>query len=254
MAKHWFLSVLMVLLSVMGSQALAGPATISGSVTYRERIALPDNAWLTITLVRLPDATPVLGASAHIPARGQVPITFALNLKSDVDLAAGSFGLLAEISQSGQAVFRNPVPVPLAPDPSSPMRITVNHIPQQPVQPPIIPSPPPDLFDIVWTVTSVGGHPVVEGRPLTLSIAADHRSGGSGGCNSYFTEASIDGNTLSFGPTAATRMACAPAIMEQEAAFFAALAATTAFERDDLGLRLLDAAGIALVGLVRTAE
>ena len=86
---------------------------------------------------------------------------------------------------------------------------------------------------------------------VTLSIAADHRAGGNGGCNNYFTEADFDDPPLTFGPIAGTRMACAPEIMAQEAALFAALGATVGYEFSGDTLKLFDAAGIPLVGLVR---
>src|SRR5690606_26453514 len=91
--------------------------------------------------------------------------------------------------------------------------------------------PPRPLLDSVWTVTSIAGEPVPADGLLTVSIAADQRIGGHGGCNNYFTEASFeDGGLLSFGPIAGTRMACEPTIMAREARFFAALAATRAYE------------------------
>ena len=110
--------------------------------------------------------------------------------------------------------------------------------------------PEPVLLDTLWRVTSIGARPVLGGPPVPLSIAADHRAGGNGGCNNYFTEASFEADRLTFGPAAATRMVCAPEIMAQEAAYFAALAAVAGFELGQGSLRLLDAAGVPLVGLV----
>ncbi len=102
---------------------------------------------------------------------------------------------------------------------------------------------------MLWRITSIGGKPAVGERPPTFSITADSRAGGNSGCNNYFAEADFtDG--LSFGPAAATRMACAEPLMAQEAALFAALAAVANYETDGESLRLLDAAGIPLIGLV----
>ena len=235
--------------------ALAAPVTVSGTVTYRERLALPPDAVLHVSLVDLDDGSAVLGASASIPARGQVPIAFVLSVHSDTDPFDGQYGLVAEISSGGAILFRNPVATPVAPPSTA---ILVNHLtapPQPDPQPqPQPPAPPSDLLDVMWTVTSIGGRPVTGKKPLTLSIAADLRSGGFGGCNSFFTEARVDRNALAFGPAAATRMACLPEIMEQEAAYFVALAAVTAYEQDERGLRLFDGAGIPLIGLVRAKE
>lgn len=240
-------------LALMAAPALAGTVTLNGTVTYRERIALPPGATLRVTLVTIDSAKPVVGASASIPARGMVPIAFTLNVHTGIDPFGGAYGLMAEISRDGQVLFRNPVPVPVPASPGTPVGILVHHAPQS-IEDAVPPPPAPEFLDMVWTVTSIGGRPVAGTRPLTLSIAADHRAGGSGGCNNFFTEASIEGDRIGFGPAAATRMACEPTIMDQETAYFAALAAVSSYELDAQGLRLLDAAGIPLIGLVRTVE
>ena len=247
--------VALLLLLVIPAWSWASSFTLSGTVTYRERIALPADATLRVTLVQLDGGNPVVGASASIPTRGVVPIAFALNVHSDIDMFDGSHGLLAEISSGETVLFRNPVAVPVTQATGEPVSILVNFAPQPAPAIETEPAgPPPDFLEVEWTVTSVGGRPVVGPRPPTLSIAADLRAGGSGGCNNFFTEASIEGETIAFGPPASTRMACEPAIMDQEFAYFAALSAAASFEHDSQGLRLLDAAGIPLIGLVRATE
>lgn len=246
--------VLVALMALIAAPAWAQqPVTLEGSVTYRERIALPQNAWLKVMLVELIDASPVVGATASIPTRGQVPIGFRLNVRSDVDTHDGTYGLVAEISSGGRVLFRNPVPVPVSDQAGAQSHIVVNYAPE-PIIEPVQPLPTAELLDTIWIVTSIGGRPVTGDVEVTLSIAADHRAGGSGGCNNFFTEATLVEQTLSFGPAAATRMACDAAIMAQEDAYFTALAAVVSYEQDKHGLRLLDAAGIPLVGLVRATE
>ncbi|MHA6297316.1 META domain-containing protein [Devosia sp. CAU 1758] len=244
---------------LMLTPAWAGTITLNGNVTYRERITLPPDAWLRVTLIELDNAAPIIGASASIPARGQVPLAFSLNVRNTLE-ADTAYGLVAEISSAGAVLFYNPVPVPVAPRSGHVPDIVVNFVPPPPdPKPGPLPDPPPeapifqaDLVDIVWTVTSIGGRPVSGDRPLTLSIAPDHRAGGFGGCNNYFTETSIEGSTITFGPAAATRMACDAVTMGQEAGYFAALAAVASYERDEHGLRLRDAAGVPLIGLIGT--
>ncbi|ODT65833.1 MAG: hypothetical protein ABS75_29995 [Pelagibacterium sp. SCN 63-23] len=234
---------------LMALPALAQGITLNGTVTYYERIALPANAQLRVSLVALPGGAPIAGASATIPARGQVPLAFLLNLHRKP--AGESYGLLAEIRSGGSLLFANVAPVPVSLAAGQPVAIVVQSMPRTP-EPPI--PPLPDIVDITWSVTSIGGRPANAPQPLTLSIAADLRASGHGGCNNYFAEATIIGKALSFGPAAATRMACAAELMTQESGFFAALAAVASFERDGDSLRLLDAAGIPLVGLVRVAN
>jgi len=72
---------------------------------------------------------------------------------------------------------------------------------------------------------------------------------GSGGCNSYTAGYALDGMNLAIGPVAGTRAACAepPGIMEQEAAYFAALptASTQRVDGERLILERADGARVA---------
>lgn len=247
--------LMLLALLMLAPPAMADDVTFTGEVTYRERIALPPRAELWVTLVSLPRATPVVGAAANVGPSGQVPLQYSLRVRSDVIATGGSYGLVAEIRAEGRTLFRNSQPVPVDVMAPLPTLIVVNFSPDPPHDAPEQVLPPPErpipLLDTAWQVTSIGGDPVLADTDVTLSIAADHRAGGNGGCNNYFTEADFDGPPLTFGPVAGTRMACAPEIMEQEAALFAALDATVGYELSGDALKLFDAAGIPLVGLVR---
>lgn len=239
-------------LLVLAVPALAASLTLTGEVFYRERMALPPGASLHIALVRLPDGSPVVGAEAYIAPSGQVPLTFNLTIRTN-PAPKSDYGLRAEIRANGQVLFSSPSPVQVDLANPTPMSILVTRQKPQPVAAaPILPEP--TLLDTRWRVTSIGGEPVTGTRPITLAIAADLRATGNGGCNSYVSELTLLASKLVFGPAAATRMACTKDIMAQEAAYFAALAAVGGFERDDKGLRLLDPAGIPLVGLVPSEE
>jgi putative lipoprotein len=235
--------------------AMAEDVTFTGLVTYRERMALPDAA-LTITLVGLPAQQHIASAHASLGGKAGSPIQFTLNVRSDVMTADGQYGLVAEILSGGYVIFRNGQPVLVdAAEPEGNI-IEVEFSPPPPHDPPEQILPPPEtpnpLLDVLWSVTSIGGDPVLPQTEVTLSIAADHRAGGSGGCNNYFTEASFEIPPLTFGPIAGTRMACDPAVMAQEARFFAALEATAGYELEGDALKLFDAAGIPLAGLIRS--
>ena len=241
-------------LLMLAPGAMADDVTFTGEVTYRERIALPPRAELWVTLVSLSRATPVVSAAANIGPSGQVPLQYSLRVRSDVIATGGSYGLIAEIRAEGRTLFRNSQPVPVDVIAPLPTLILVNFSPDPPHDAPeqvLPPERPIPLLDTAWQVTSIGGDPVLADTEVTLSIAADHRAGGNGGCNNYFTEADFEGPPLTFGPVAGTRMACPPEIMDQEAALFAALGATVDFELSGDALKLFDAAGIPLVGLVR---
>lgn len=246
---------LALLALLMAGPALAEDVTFSGLVTYRERLALPAHSALNITLVRLPGQERVAGAQAALGGKTGSPIQFTLNVRSDVVMADGDYGLIAEVWSEGYPIFRNWQPVVVDVQKPDGNIIEVQFTPPPPHDPPEQILPPADtpnpLLDVLWTVTSIGGDPVLPQTDLSFSIAADHRAGGNGGCNSYFTEASLATPPLSFSPVAGTRMACEPAVMAQETRFFAALAATAGYDLAGDTLKLVDAAGVPLVGLIR---
>lgn len=234
--------------------ASANDVSLTGQVTYRERMALPDGASLTVTLVALGTGKPIASAGANVADQGQVPLSFVLNVRSSVLDAGGSYGLVAQISAGGRVLFRNREAVVV--DPAAPAAVEiVTHYAPGPMPAPanddLPPVPTNALLDSDWTVTSIGGDPVLPGSMPTLAIAADLSTGGHGGCNSFFAEARFENGGLAFGPVAGTRMACAPEIMTQESRFFAALAATAGYELSGNALQLRDAAGVTLIGLVR---
>jgi heat shock protein HslJ len=113
---------------------------------------------------------------------------------------------------------------------------------------------PAALSGTNWLVTSYnnGKQALVSplaGSAITLLFGADGVASGSTGCNNYSAPYTVEGATLAVGPAAATRMMCAePAgIMEQEAAYLAALTGAAAFTIQGDELNLLDAAGTRMV-------
>ena len=245
----------LLLMLGLAAPALADDLTFSGDVTYRERIALPPDAELWITLVTLPDARVIVGAAANVASPAKVPLHFTLNVRSDVIVPGGSYGITAEIRSAGRTMFRNWQPVPVDLTTPDAIAVLVSFSPEPPHEAPLQVLPPAEtgnpLLDSFWSVTSIGGEPTLSETRVSLAFAPDQSAGGNGGCNNYFSEASFDDTPLSFSPIAGTRMACAPDVMAQEAEFFAALEATAGYELAGDTLQLLDAAGVPLIGLVR---
>lgn len=248
----WLLAGFIVLALAVPAQA--ADITFTGSISYRERMALPPDASLVVSLVSLPGQQRVVGAQAAL-GKTSSPFEFTLAVRSSVLADGGTYGLVAEIWSGGYPIFTNVQPVPVDTQRPSGILIPVEHFAPPPHDPPeqvLLPEKTPHpLLDTAWTVTSIGGEPILAQTTATLSIAGDYRVGGSGGCNSYFSEADFSAPPLSFSPIASTRMACDPVVMAQEARFFAALDATAGYDFSGDTLRLVDAAGVALVGLVR---
>ncbi len=110
-----------------------------------------------------------------------------------------------------------------------------------------------DLKDVNWLAEDINGGGVIDNAQTTLMINTDGSVTGSGGCNRFMSNASIDGPKITFKPTVATRMMCAPALMDQEQKFFAALEQTRSYsvDADTSKLLLHDEAGKVIARLAR---
>lgn len=84
---------------------------------------------------------------------------------------------------------------------------------------------------------------------ITANFGEDGQLSGSAGCNNYTASYTVEGENISIGPAASTRMFCAEpeGIMEQEAQYLAALstAATWSIDGTQLTLRTADGAMVA---------
>jgi len=81
---------------------------------------------------------------------------------------------------------------------------------------------------------------------LTIAFAAG-RGSGSGGCNRFTGTYEEDGESISFGPLAATRMACVDEAMTAERAYFAALETVSSWSATDAELTLSNEDGDVLL-------
>ena len=91
----------------------------------------------------------------------------------------------------------------------------------------------------VWVAEEIAGAPAGGAAAVTLQLGADGRASGRGGCNGYGGAYTLAGDALHFGPLAATKMACAPALMDQEQRYFDTLAQVTRYAVADDGALLL---------------
>lgn len=70
--------------------------------------------------------------------------------------------------------------------------------------------------DHSYVVEWIGERPLMDYAHLTVTLGADGRAYGNGGCNHWFAPYTLDGDKLSFGKVGSTRKLCAEALMEQE--------------------------------------
>jgi len=71
-----------------------------------------------------------------------------------------------------------------------------------------------------WIVEDVGGNGIIDSSHISIVFMDENRVGGSSSCNRYSGEYQLSGSTFTVGDNmASTRMACAPALMNQEDRF-----------------------------------
>ena len=113
------------------------------------------------------------------------------------------------------------------------------------VRPASISTPKVDLIGGTWVAQDIDGAGVVNDAISSLVFSNDARVTGRGACNRYNGTVEVRGASLIVGELLATKMACAPALMDQETKFLAALQATRTYRMEGDQLVLVDATGTA---------
>jgi heat shock protein HslJ len=124
-----------------------------------------------------------------------------------------------------------------------------------------IPMPPASISGRTWQATlynnGKGGLVTpLAGTELTAVFGEDGIVSGSTSCNNYSASYELNGNAITIGPAATTRMICVEpeGIMEQEASYLAALGTATTYRIVGRDLELLTADGIRAITYVPKAE
>jgi putative lipoprotein len=228
----------------------ARAGVLSGDVFYRERVALPPNAVLEISLVDVtrPGGLGELVASMQVRPNRQVPIPFEIRYGDDDVDPRRSYAVRANILADGRLLFVNARPqrVLTHGHPSS-VRILMAAVMSVAV------AGDNGVVGQEWLAEDIGGRGVVDNVRTAIMIDAGGDVAGSGGCNRLRGVAQTDGSSLTFGTMATTRMMCPPAVMDQEGKFLRALDLTREFRLDGPYLKFLDRDGAELVRFTRAS-
>jgi heat shock protein HslJ len=92
----------------------------------------------------------------------------------------------------------------------------------------------PDLVGTDWILGDLPGQVLADARP-TIAFSGDGTVAGTGGCNTFGGNYTVDGSKLTFGPLNSTKKACGDAVDQVEAAYLAAVQATSAYEITSAG-------------------
>jgi putative lipoprotein len=238
------LSILAVLAILPGlaHPAPAAPAAIdriTGSVTYQERVALPEGATLMVELldVSRQDIRSDRLARLVLPSGSrQVPLAFELPFyRADIK-PTHRYAVRATLSSDGgELLFSTTQHVAVLTQAAD----THVQLALQRVQH----TSRAALENTYWKLVEVSGRPaqVLPGEREAHILLLAGRASGSSGCNKLmggYTQSAP--GALRIGPLASTRMACAPEMMTQESALFGAFDRATAYRIDGETLTLLD--------------
>jgi len=204
-----------------------GLSTIEGSVWYRERIALPPQAEIQVSLqdvARMDTAADVVATTRFTPGAGP-PWQFSLAYDPQKLHDKGRYVLRARIEAQGKLLFTNTSQTPAFED--SPVEIRVSPVGG------LTPDPPDSgLTKTHWVLTALGDQvasPGVQQRDVDMVLDPEEtRVSGFSGCNRFSGGYALNEDRLGFTALASTRMAC-PEGMEQEQRFLAALGQVARF-------------------------
>jgi putative lipoprotein len=200
--------------------AFATTGTLRGTVSYRERIALPPGAIVEVKLldVSLADAPARIIAETRVSG-ARNPARYVLHFDRAQIQPRRRYALQARILHRGQLLFFNTSHHGIFDGGPEQTDIRVERVAASPSPAPERKASPVGR----WLLEDIRRAGVIDRLQTVLQIAADGRVSGSGGCNRMSGSATITGTRISFGPVAATQMACTPAAMNQEQKFFAGL-------------------------------
>lgn len=232
----------------MTGQARAEFREVSGTATYRERLAMPPDALLEVKLVATTadKAEPRPLASIIVRPTGQVPVPFVLSYDSNAVEPETDYAIEAVLLVDGRPIFHDlSAATSLTNGTGGTVIITMKMVQPGETEPLIT----RDAILGDWEVFEIGGQPIEGGRVPTLSFDKDGNASGTGSCNRFNGRADIGEGTIALGPMAATQMACPDPLGAQERSFFDALSQVTGFEAHERVINLTDTGGEALLKL-----
>jgi putative lipoprotein len=249
----WIVVITTCLLATGSVAEAKSKATLTGTATYRERMALPAGAVLDAKLEDVSVAgPPTVIAGVRVNHPGPVPIAFAIRYDPHRINAAHMYAVRATILVSGKSLFvTDPAVRALTHGYGGDVKIVLRRAPDHGQAPPSGGGSEQAIAYNRWVPVHIGDRTVkVEAGHQEPWIELDARTRkvtGSGGCNRFNGSYEAHGDRLRFGPLAMTRMACMH--MEDETAFLRALDYTRTCRVHGRTLEFMDEKGTTLVRL-----
>ncbi|WP_068109898.1 YbaY family lipoprotein [Tropicimonas marinistellae] len=224
--------------------ALAPAETLSGTVTYRERMMLPPDAVLEVRLedVSLADAPSVTLGTYRADAPKAPPFPFEVEYDpAEIDVS-GRYSLRATVRAGDKLLMTTDTAYPVltagdGTDVEMLLRMTGSDATAKPDS---------DFVNTYWKILTLGGEAVqiAEGaREPHVILRTDGSYNATVGCNMIRGAHETQDDTVRFKPGVTTLMACPPPLDSMEKALIATLAAAEAYSVSGEMMQLTDSSG-----------
>lgn len=237
LSRRGFASLLGLSAIIAASPSLAAPATIRGSVSYRERIALPPSATVTVQLIdvsRAGASFTIIAETTTRPGRN-VPVPYVIRY-NDRDIRPNRrYALRAEIRDGRRLLFTTTRNYPIL---SGGRETTDLQLERAGAAARPEPDREPSLVGS-WVVVDLAGERLGGGKPPVMQISPDNRVSGNTGCNGFGAELRFNRREIEFSRAISTQMACQPPVMRQERAFLSLLGDVRRYEFSQRNNKLL---------------
>ncbi len=215
-------------------------ATITGSISYRERILPPADSFAVVQLndISRADAPSTTLAEDTISLNGQsLPVEYKLTVDADMLDPRMTYSVSAKILDSADRLLWISDTANLI-DPSAGDQmldmIILKRVDSS------ASAAPSTLTDGPWRVESIDGASVIDNSVTSISFGEDGRITGVAGCNQFSADYSARGGMLQIGVAAVTEKACVPDLGDQERRFLDVFNDINRFSFDAEGALILE--------------
>lgn len=253
MQKTGLIAALSMGFLAFASVTLAETMHLEATVTYRERIALPENAILEVELLDTSraDAPSIRMASQRFKMAG-VPKTVEIGYDADLIDARFTYTVAAKIISDGRVLFRSTTSIPvLTRNAPKAAELVLEKMGQKATENDTSQS----VFGNVWAAYEIAGRMLATKEPPTLSLDQKGKFGLYGGCNRFTGTLAANDGVFSIAENfTGTMMACLEAREQLERDTLKALATATGYQSTGSNLTLTNDAGLALIRFRESAE
>ncbi len=227
-------------------QAVSSEQTsVSAEIWYRERMLLPENAQLTLTLadVALADAPSKTIASKTVTLTNTPPWVLDLNYDPAALTEQGSYVLQARIEVDGQLMFINTTSTPaFAEQDNAAVNMMLSKVSTN--KKTAMVKTDASFENTDWKLVELNGKPVItreNAQQVNITFKGEEQGvNGYSGCNHFSGGYKLNGSQITFLPFMSTMMAC-PDMDQIEMPFLRTLDNTELYEINGGILSLVDA-------------